>query len=1210
MRRLRELWSGRRRQDPPTQRPPAEDPPAGAAPTETAPADEASTPDVPVEPTVSIIVPVYNVEAYLHDCLDSVLRQDYPDFEVVVVDDGSPDGSAAIAAEYVDRDSRVRLVRRENGGLGAARNTGVREANGRYLTFLDSDDELPPGAIGRLVASAQSSGSDIVVGSLRRFNSLERWKPAWVDALHATERSGISIDEHPALVRNNYTVAKLYRRDFWDESGLWFREGVAYEDQPIVTQLYVRAHSIDVVKESVYRYRSRDDRSSISQQTSTIADLRDRIEAWRISQREFSQTASPTVYLAWLQTLFDAHFHWYLRSPSIADDMYWAELQEAIAELTDGAPHEVWAAVAPDRRVVIELARQNRRDDVAEFFQRDGARPNAHAADPHADGVRCRLPFADDPRLADWLFEVAAADVTPVHEIHAFHWVDGLKARVRGWSYVRQVDLAEHSIDTDLVLRHDGTGEEQVFATTRDDHPAYPAPVEHDRIDYAAGAFDCTIDLSEAAQTCLRVGGEWQASLRTTTGELTIEMPVRRLIRSSSAGIIPAGIDEFGNRIVVDWRMGTQLSFVVDPYRLEAVDVTLSDSVLVGTLRGPEIGGLAGVELEDDAGQRVASGSLGEAGPEERSFEIAIPGVDVSELDSGDHVSWRLRAEMGSGQHLPVLYRADRQLKLQRVADGVRAVEQTRNGLLAVRASRVVAFADAAEVGTDDVLRVSGRLYGATDEQISMRLRLLGRKTRVESASIAHADGSFSVELPLEYDAWRFGPRALPMGAHDAACELVAADGTVSVVPLLLSQEIGSQVPIPLATDRLEGRIIRGPKNRLRIHLARPIGDARGRYRQHRLRHALPSGGLRKTLLVRSYFGETATCNGVGVLRELRHRGSDLDVAWAVRDHSVPVPDGARPVVVNSREWYELLGSAKYYLDNMFQPTFHEKPAGQVLIQTFHGYPFKTMGHSHWQSNGLSAAQIESYVRRAEAWDHLVSPAPYATPLLRRDFGYGGDVLEIGYPRNDALLADDADAVRNAVRGSLGIAPHQHAVLYAPTFRDYESPDDHRAALVDLLDLDAVADGLGEDGVLLVRGHAFNARAGESVGTRAGLIDVTGYPEVSDLYLAADTAIVDYSSARFDFAVTGKPMVFHVPDLARYQETRGWVVDFEPTAPGPHVQTTSEVLDQLRDPDRLRSAYAGEYDRFRRDFIGLDDGHAAARFVDAVMVPRGDAPTA
>src|SRR4029078_9405154 len=127
------------------------------------------------------------------------------------------------------------------------------------------------------------------------------------------------------------------------------------------------------------------------------------------------------------------------------------------------------------------------------------------------------------------------------------------------------------------------------------------------------------------------------------------------------------------------------------------------------------------------------------------------------------------------------------------------------------------------------------------------------------------------------------------------------------------------------------------------------------------------------------YFGEMATDSGGSVQQELRRRGSDLAVYWAVQDHSVVVPEGGIPVIVNSEEWYHLLGSVAYYLDNMYQPDFHRKPEGQVIIQTCHGCPSKQMGRPHWEQQGFSRELMESYARRAGDWDYLVSPATYAT---------------------------------------------------------------------------------------------------------------------------------------------------------------------------------------------------------------------------------------
>jgi CDP-glycerol glycerophosphotransferase len=292
----------------------------------------------------------------------------------------------------------------------------------------------------------------------------------------------------------------------------------------------------------------------------------------------------------------------------------------------------------------------------------------------------------------------------------------------------------------------------------------------------------------------------------------------------------------------------------------------------------------------------------------------------------------------------------------------------------------------------------------------------------------------------------------------------------------------------------------------------------------------------------------------------------------------------------------------------MYQPVYHHKPEGQIIFQTFHGYPFKVMGHGNWERMGLSELAIADYDRRAAEWNYLISPAPYATPLLTREFAYHGQVLEVGYPRNDVLLSPQAPLLREQVRAALGITPEQTAVLYAPTYRDIRSADGFTAAFEDLIHVKSLASALGPDFKLLVRGHAFNARSGFGLDFGRRVLNVTNYPEVADLYLAADAAVTDYSSLRFDFAVTGKPMVFFVPDLEEYRQTRGWVIDYEPTAPGPFATTGDEVVDLLRDLDGVRTGYAEQYATFRRDYIPLEDGHAATRVVDAVFVPNGDAP--
>ncbi len=534
-------------------------------------------------------------------------------------------------------------------------------------------------------------------------------------------------------------------------------------------------------------------------------------------------------------------------------------------------------------------------------------------------------------------------------------------------------------------------------------------------------------------------------------------------------------------------------------------------------------------------------------------------------------------------------------------------LDTARTGTVQVSRWTLGAYADELRVTSDGVCEVSGRVIGAPpDAEASLVTR--NKRATTSGDGVPVRDGRFHATVELRQQKYRFGRWPLPIGEHDVRLVVTTGSGRSTELPLLVSSAVSARLPLKIDSDELEGRIVRGPEGGVRITLQRPVGAARGRYNENRLRRSGPTAeGLVRGVLMRSYFGEHATDNGLSVQKALRARGSDLPVYWAVQDYSVPVPEGGIPVVVNTTEWFRLLFGVRYYIDNMFQPEYHRKAAGQVLVETFHGYPFKQMGVPHWRNLRLSEAQIDSYRRRAADWDYLVSPARYATPLLTRDFGYDGQVLETGYPRNDVLKSPEAGDIRAAVRASLGIEDGVTAVLYAPTFRDYLAGGDNVSVMPELFDLEEAARRLGDGYTILVRGHAFNARTERRISQIPGCIEVTDYPEVSDLYLAADAAIVDYSSLRFDFGVTGKPMIFHVPDLQRYQEARGWLFDFGLSAPGPRVDSTEEAVDRLLHLDDVRTEYAAAYERFTREFLDLEDGHAGERLVDAIFVPRGDA---
>lgn len=231
----------------------------------------------PMGARLSIVVPFYNVERYVLACLESLQRQSFSDFEVILVDDGSADSTFDLAASFCSRDNRFRIVRQENQGLGPARNTGVRQAQGEYLTFVDSDDLVPRHAYELMIRSLEESGSDFAAGDARRFNELGV-RDSYVHKLpFAKERIGTSVREFPPLALDRMAWNKVYRRSFWDDHNLEF-PAIMYEDYPVTIKSHVRAKSVDLLSSPVYYWREREGGElSITQRKWEMANLRDRV---------------------------------------------------------------------------------------------------------------------------------------------------------------------------------------------------------------------------------------------------------------------------------------------------------------------------------------------------------------------------------------------------------------------------------------------------------------------------------------------------------------------------------------------------------------------------------------------------------------------------------------------------------------------------------------------------------------------------------------------------------------------------------------------------------------------------------------------------------------------------------------------------------------------------------------------------------------------
>ena len=205
------------------------------------------------EVLVSIIVPVYNVSDYLQECWDSIISQSFKNLEIILVDDGSTDGSGELCDELSKQDKRVIVIHRKNGGLSAARNSGLDVCKGEYVTFVDSDDFIASNMIEKLVLAMSETGADIVqCESIRFENELDEKK---------TVDNHFQVKTFPGNVfvgNENYkdvSWAKLYKREVWSKKR--FREGIIHEDYALTYKLIYESALVSHVGETLYYARIR-----------------------------------------------------------------------------------------------------------------------------------------------------------------------------------------------------------------------------------------------------------------------------------------------------------------------------------------------------------------------------------------------------------------------------------------------------------------------------------------------------------------------------------------------------------------------------------------------------------------------------------------------------------------------------------------------------------------------------------------------------------------------------------------------------------------------------------------------------------------------------------------------------------------------------------------------------------------------------------------
>ncbi|MCQ4310755.1 CDP-glycerol glycerophosphotransferase family protein [Pseudomonas stutzeri] len=367
--------------------------------------------------------------------------------------------------------------------------------------------------------------------------------------------------------------------------------------------------------------------------------------------------------------------------------------------------------------------------------------------------------------------------------------------------------------------------------------------------------------------------------------------------------------------------------------------------------------------------------------------------------------------------------------------------------------------------------------------------------------------------------------------------------------------------------------------------------NARERYAHHLAEAPLDD----KLVFFESFLGKAYAGNPRYLYEALLRLRPDLRCVWSY-DGNDAIPGNPQVVTRRSPDYYRLLAQARYRVNNVIFSVHGKKPE-TCYLQTWHGTPLKRIA---FDIDNPQVDARDNFYKESRDWSLLLSENGYSTTIFRRAFRYDGEVLEAGYPLTDPLVqpcSDRADRLK-----TLGLPPQARVILYAPTWRDHKPVGDWQYGLDLHLDLGAVARRLPIDHFLLIKAHHLVAERIDRSSLPSNVRDVSHLGDITELCRVADCLVTDYSSVFFDFAVTGRPILFYCYDLALYEKAlRGFYLDMQSDLPGPVVQDSEQLLDLLADLPAVSQRYANRYAHFRERFCALNDGRAAERVVERVF---------
>lgn len=1153
---------------------------------------------------ISVIVPGYNVDPYLEECLDSLANQTLLGLQVIMVNDGSPGKTPQIMDEYAAKYENFEVIHQENQGLGAARNNGIPFAKGEYMSFVDSDDRLPSDAYEKMYQSAQKTNSDIVIGAVDCFNSTKQIKSSLhKKAIHDTiYRTHIS--KNPELFYDTTAWNKIFKKSFWDRHQFLFPTGMLYEDIPVTIPAHFLAESVDILSDTIYHWRVREGNDrSITQSRAEYKNFSDRVKALNMVDAFFEQhPLSRELERAKSYKWISLDYLLYINQLPEVDAEYLERFQSTLKKQLSKIEPDVFKMLPLPEQMKYHFVLNHQLDLMFKLDEKE-----LEQIKPQLKNGRY---FVNYPHQA--AFSTEFFDITELLKIQSrissVEIIDS-KVMISGHAYIHRIDSKKATdvhlkaelvnISTDARFPVEATVRKNTQNTRKWGLRKAGALLPTTRVyNYDYSDFQLVFD-SEAALATLKEG-TWKIELDLTVGAISKRAFLANPIKNSkkSHGKIIEGYEllpKYNNIWELTFHAEKIKQFIQE-IKQEADHLLIkgwqkaysTDDALVLNL-GQEEKKYA-LRLPDVL-ESVNIAPFGEVYP----FEVAISTHEYFSMEK--QTTWKV-SFLSNGLKEKCLAPSDSHFKYF-VFDG-KEVHLT----LDVSSYLNFSFYDhvhprlsRVEWKMDDVLflEIENDEYVVNNIQ---KLLLISREDGAQKRfDLTLTNGKYGVEIPFMNE---FGDMPFALGIWDFFVEICDDEGNRSIQRAILfnqdtMQEIGS---------RVNGRVKTTPYKNLSHALSMSNTLFWGRFENSPMKKKIIQRFLypvmrllpikKKMIIFESYWGRSYSCNPRAIYEYIQLQNAGYECIWFLDNENTPIDGNGKKVRKESWRYWYYLARGKYFVENANFPDGYIKRSNQIEIQTLHGTFLKKMGLDDFSAFDTKAKK-EALLSRASRWDYLISPSTYMTEISKRVFDYKKEMLEVGFPRNDILYTHNNQKSIEMLKEKFGLPKDKKILLYAPTFRS-------RGQFKVELDLDYLAETITDDYVILMRLHYFVAKSLDISKYGDFVHNMSSYPDIQELYLVADVLMTDYSSVMFDYTNLKRPMLFFAYDLELYRDIlRGMYLDYEKEIPGPIVRTTVEIADLLLNLDDVQVQYREKIETFYQIHCMFGRGDSTQKVYERVF---------